>query len=306
MESTALHRQRGGVEYSPFQDSEFKPYSSGKRWVITAAIALGALGAAAYFFWDKITGNSAADNEVALQKLATETGQRKLVQLAPGANVWLSPKSELDYPVTINGDTLKVYLKGEAYFEVLENVAPPMIIYSGGLETHASSANFTVQAYDNQSYVAVTVVKGTAAAQVSREDKDNSTNNHEYYNNSENASKGLTNIETESRIVFIKESKELITQRFPRASHYMDSRRKGVYKFWGLPPTEIIKELERQYPDRFELEGDFQNCKFYGELRVTDPVEKFLKRFAENVNATLKNENGVWVIKGKGCEALDK
>jgi transmembrane sensor len=56
-----------------------------------------------------------------------------------------------------------VYLKGEAYFEVVHNVNKPFIIHSGRLKTHVLGTTFTVSAYSQVKPMNVTVLTGKVA-----------------------------------------------------------------------------------------------------------------------------------------------
>jgi transmembrane sensor len=84
----------------------------------------------------------------------------KVVTLADGTRVTLNANSDLRYPEKFDGAQRVVYLKGEAYFEVVHNDKKPFIIYSGTLKTQVLGTSFTVSAYNEQKPMKVTVLTG--------------------------------------------------------------------------------------------------------------------------------------------------
>ena len=56
--------------------------------------------------------------EIALNTIKVPAGQRVEVTLSDGTHIWLNARSEFSYPVSFNGDTREVLLKGEAFFDV--------------------------------------------------------------------------------------------------------------------------------------------------------------------------------------------
>jgi ferric-dicitrate binding protein FerR (iron transport regulator) len=84
----------------------------------------------------------------------------KVITLADGTRVTLNANSDLRYPQGFNGTQRVVYLKGEAYFEVVHDVKKPFIIYSGTVRTQVLGTSFTVSAYNEQKPIKITVLTG--------------------------------------------------------------------------------------------------------------------------------------------------
>jgi transmembrane sensor len=87
----------------------------------------------------------------------------KVVVLSDGTRVTLNANSDLRYPQNFNAKTREVYLKGEAYFEVVHNINKPFVIHSGRLKTHVLGTTFTVSAYSQVQPMNVTVLTGKVA-----------------------------------------------------------------------------------------------------------------------------------------------
>lgn len=90
--------------------------------------------------------------------------------LSDGSIVWLSPKSQLEYPKKFMGDFRQVKMTGEAFFEVSKDHAHPFIIYSGGVITRVWGTSFRIRAYKDVP-TEVSVVTGKVSVKLPENDK---------------------------------------------------------------------------------------------------------------------------------------
>lgn len=86
-------------------------------------------------------------------------GEYTLV-LADGTTVYLNAESELRYPVKFSGERRKVYLQGEAYFDVARDERKPFTVEARGVEVLVLGTSFGVRAYGNEENVLTTLVQG--------------------------------------------------------------------------------------------------------------------------------------------------
>ena len=68
------------------------------------------------------------------------------VILSDGSIVTLEPGSQLTYPPAFEGGQRKVYLRGEAFFEVVKNPAQPFLVYTGASVVRVVGTSFRVRA----------------------------------------------------------------------------------------------------------------------------------------------------------------
>lgn len=82
------------------------------------------------------------------------------VILADGTIVWLNADSQLKYPIVFTGDKREVFLRGEAYFEVVENKQKPFIVSTerGNISVYGTA--FNVKQYPEEKQIEVTLVMG--------------------------------------------------------------------------------------------------------------------------------------------------
>ena len=86
--------------------------------------------------------------------------------LADGTQVWLNSESELRFPVNFTGDERRVFLKGEAYFQVAKDETKPFRVETGALEIEALGTQFDVNAYRDNGQWMTTLVEGRVRVSV--------------------------------------------------------------------------------------------------------------------------------------------
>ncbi len=80
--------------------------------------------------------------------------------LSDGSRVWLNSMTELRFPVTFTGEQRKVYLTGEAYFEVAHDSEHPFIVETpDGMEVEVYGTEFNMNTYQ-KGVVQTVLVKG--------------------------------------------------------------------------------------------------------------------------------------------------
>lgn len=97
--------------------------------------------------------------EIAFNTLEVPRGQRVTLTLSDGTKVWLNSESKLVYPSGFLADVRKVYLEGEAYFEVTRNQRRPFIVQLPLINVKVLGTTFNVRAYGKEE-TAVTLATG--------------------------------------------------------------------------------------------------------------------------------------------------
>lgn len=81
--------------------------------------------------------------------------------LADGTQVWMNSDSELRFPVDFVGDERRVYLKGEAYFQVAKNADKPFRVEASEMVVEALGTSFDVNSYREGNFLFATLVEGS-------------------------------------------------------------------------------------------------------------------------------------------------
>jgi len=87
-------------------------------------------------------------------------GQKLKVFLPDGSIVWLNSASDLSYEKEFDDSTRNLYLKGEAYFEVIKDAKRPFVVHTGDLATTAIGTSFNIEAFDTNK-ITVSLTSGS-------------------------------------------------------------------------------------------------------------------------------------------------
>jgi len=122
-----------------------------KRYIAVAAM-FAIIMASAFFLRNYL-------NQATFTTIST-TDVVESVMLPDGTKVDLNLGSTLTYPNNFDGDIRQVRLVGEAFFNVVRNVAMPFVIETENLNVKVLGTSFNVKAYANAESAKVTVSTG--------------------------------------------------------------------------------------------------------------------------------------------------
>jgi transmembrane sensor len=100
------------------------------------------------------------ENYIGLVEQANHTSKAQIITLSDGSSVLLKPNSKLSYPKIFTGNTRKVYLSGEAFFEISKNPKKPFFVYANEIVTKVVGTSFRIKAYADLPNVEVIVRTG--------------------------------------------------------------------------------------------------------------------------------------------------
>ena len=99
-------------------------------------------------------------------ELVVGKGAEFSIMLSDGTQVWLNADSRLRYPVAFGKDgARRVYLQGEAYFDVSADGNHPFIVTAAGTDVTVYGTEFNIHAR-SEDYVRTTLVKGAVSVSV--------------------------------------------------------------------------------------------------------------------------------------------
>ena len=79
--------------------------------------------------------------------LVVPKGNFYKINLEDGTQVWVNANSQLKFPVKFKENERRVFLEGEAYFEVSHDGNRPFFVESGGSEVKVLGTHFNINAY---------------------------------------------------------------------------------------------------------------------------------------------------------------
>jgi ferric-dicitrate binding protein FerR (iron transport regulator) len=175
------------------------------------------------------------------------------ITLSDGTKIWLNAESELRYPVTFNGKERRVYLKGEAYFEVAKQKdKTPFIVETKKLTTKVLGTHFNVSCYDDDASHHVTLSEGSVQVGVNTQQVLLAVGDQIRYNQS---------------------NQSIVTQQVD-VSEY-NSWIDGQTWFHNIPLNELTTMIKRFYGLKLVLQDEtLSSLRFSGKLlKSYDPKE---------------------------------
>lgn len=103
---------------------------------------------------------SKSTNELEYHLIKIPRGGGYSLVLADGSRVFLNAASQLKFPVVFAENERRVYLEGEAYFDVVQDKGKSFIVEAGGVEIQVLGTEFDVRAYSEEEEVLTTLVEG--------------------------------------------------------------------------------------------------------------------------------------------------
>ncbi|SFZ92262.1 FecR protein [Flaviramulus basaltis] len=224
------------------------------------------------------------NNEVEKETLIYNTlnvpyGKRFKIQLSDGTIVHLNAGTSLKYPVKfLKGEKRKVFLIGEAFFNVAKDAKHPFIVDSDALDIQVLGTQFNVSSYPEDDVTDVVLVEGSVNLHL---EKNSNTNDDIILKPGYKGS-------------FIKEEDNISTKQV--LTNIYTSWIYGELFFRNTTFENILKKLERHYNvtiinKNLKLSKEEFNASFREA-----PIEKILEYFkiTYNINYTI-NENNITI-----------
>ena len=123
--------------------------------ILIVPLALGTIVWIYLYSEKKIT-----NEEIVYNEIFTPFGTRTSLKLADSTLVWLNSGSSLRYPDKFIKNERKVFLNGEAYFEVDCDIKRPFIVETSTLQIKATGTKFDVLEYDSNPVTEVSLISG--------------------------------------------------------------------------------------------------------------------------------------------------
>ncbi len=111
----------------------------------------------------KITyADNAVSEKLVYNELNIPYGKKFQVQLSDGTIVYLNSGSSLKYPVNfLKGQHREVFLTGEAYFKVAEDMTHPFVVNAQEVNIKVLGTEFNVSSYDEDESINTVLVSGS-------------------------------------------------------------------------------------------------------------------------------------------------
>jgi transmembrane sensor len=189
--------------------------------------------------------------DIIYNELRTPRGGGYQLRLADGTGVWLNAGSSIRFPVSFTEDTRKVYLEGEAYFEVSHN-GSPFIVSSGDMDVRVLGTSFNISAYADEPQFKTTLVEGKVSVELKGQ--------------GDSLSKSLV-LSPDHQAVFNRSESELSNVEVNTSLY--TSWMRGKLEFHNESLDLVMKRLARWYDFEYEFENP-QAKEFHFSARLNN------------------------------------
>ena len=196
--------------------------------------------------------------ELVYNEIMVPNGKQFSLNLSDGSSIQMNSGSSLKYPINfISGKDRRVYLKGEAYFEVTKDANNPFFVSTEEMEIKVLGTHFNVSSYESSDTFAV-LEEGSVAVYDNR-----------------NPDINFKTIQPGEKAMILDKAIDVTRVNL---NDYLGWR-EGLLVFNNETFKNIIKKIERHYG--VTIENEFQalaNVRFRGSFKeetITDLLDTF-------------------------------
>ena len=192
--------------------------------------------------------------------LVTPRGSEYSLTLADGTQVWLNAASRLRFFTSDRGRERRVWLEGEAYFEVAHDARRPFIVESGGQSIRVLGTRFNINSYEGDRAIYTTLVEGSVAiAPLTGGD--------------------AVTLEPGQQAEYSRRTGGAIAVKAVDTS-LATAWMNGTFIFAHASVTEIMENLSRWYSFEFEVSPLLDGLRFSGQFPRCENLDKILSIIA--------------------------
>lgn len=197
-------------------------------------------------------------SKIQMNELVIPFGKKSELLLPDGTKVWLNAGSSLAFPSRFADKTRKVFLEGEAYFEVAENKTQPFIVSAGHLDIRVLGTRFNVSAHINDDKIETILLEGSVS--LSKTTGFGLGRNEVILNPYQKGS-------------FDKQKNDVSVSSEPNAEIYI-SWTEGMFQFSKEDLKSVFTKLERFYDVKFQFSQSFHSSELIsGKLDLKESIE---------------------------------
>lgn len=212
--------------------------------------------------------------------LSVPYGKRFELKLSDGTNVHLNAGTSLKYPVNfIEGENRKVFLKGEAYFDVAKDANHPFIVNANDMDVRVLGTQFNVSSYPEDDNINTVLVEGSVSI----------------YKNGESYNQETSTILNPGfKAVWLKSNHQVSIEKADIEMH--TAWIEGRIIFRRTPFEDIIKKLERHYDVVIINKNQVLAKQEFGASFNVETIEQVLESFNANYEIEYTIENNQIII----------
>ena len=235
-----------------------------------------------------------SENEQGLVEQTNNSDKSQIITLSDGSSVLLQPNSKLSYPKAFIGNERKVYLSGEAFFEISKNPTKPFFVYANEIITKVVGTSFRIKAYENQPNVEVVV--RTGKVKIKPNESVTNSDQEEIILLPNQAMRFARKDLKFDKITDITTDKKLVSN--------LTNIEQLSFNFSDTPVSQILKTIEQAYLVEIDFPAEIlKNCHLTTSLN-DQPLPEKLKIICKSLgnNTSYEMNGNQIIITSQGCD----
>jgi ferric-dicitrate binding protein FerR (iron transport regulator) len=222
-----------------------------------------------------VSQTSTNEKETAINEIVNPYGKTTELMLTDGTKVFLNAGSRLIYPENFTGKNRKVFLVGEAYFDVKHDEEHPFIVQLSDIRIKVLGTRFNVSAYPGDKVIETVLEEGKVCVR---------ENNAGFFDKS-------TELTPDQMACFNKVTRETNVKKVDADDYTLWT--KGLMKLESTDLCRIVKKLERFYNIRIQFRDPLLGgLRISGKLDLKKDKDEVCERVARAASVKIVKKNG--------------
>ena len=214
-------------------------------------------------------------DEIRFNELEVPRGGEYKVRLADGTLVYLNSATRMKYPVKFDEKERKVYLSGEAYFEVAKDPERPFFVEMEGVEVRVYGTSFNVNTHQ-EGNIQTVLVKGSIGVKV--------------------LASGMESVITPGQMAEFKQGNTKVDVKDVNVAVYTDWK-DGIFRFENQRLEDILTVLSNWYDvDVFYQTASVKELHFSGYMERYKDVSVILEAITLSTGVTFSIQGKTIVV----------
>ena len=214
-------------------------------------------------------------DELRFNELEIPRGGEYKVRLADGTLVYLNSATRMKYPVKFDEKERKVYLSGEAYFEVAKDPERPFFVEMEGVEVRVYGTSFNVNTHQKGN-VQTVLVKGSIGVKV--------------------LSSGMESVIRPGQMAEFKQGNTKVDVKDVNVAVYTDWK-DGIFRFENQRLEDILTVLSNWYDvDIFYQTVSVKELHFSGYMERYKDVSVILEAITLSTGVTFSIQGKTIIV----------
>ena len=214
-------------------------------------------------------------DEIRFNELEVPRGGEYKVRLADGTLVYLNSATRMKYPVKFDEKERKVYLSGEAYFEVAKDPERPFFVEMEGVEVRVYGTSFNVNTHQ-EGNIQTVLVKGSIGVKV--------------------LSSGMESMIRPGQMAEFKQGNTKVDVKDVNVAVYTDWK-DGIFRFENQRLEDILTVLSNWYDvDVFYQTPSVKELHFSGYMERYKDVRVILEAITLSTGVTFSIQGKTIIV----------